>query len=396
METSRGCWWGEKQHCTFCGLNGGSMAYRAKSSARALREIFDLTERYHTHRVEMVDNILDMRYFQDLLPELQRRGVALDIFYETKANLRREQVALLRAAGVRTIQPGIESFSTHVLRLMRKGTTALANVQLLKWCREYGITVNWNLIYGFPGEDKKDYDEMTALLGSLHHLKPPDGCGPIRVDRFSPFFTTPDGFGLRDVHPDRAYSYVYDLTSDELGNLAYYFEHDYADGRDLSTYSVALHEAVAAWEAGAGQSRLVYHDDGATLTMEDSRPGAAAPVVTLTGAERALYLSCDQYRAEKDLVKEGDALGWTAAEVGVFLRGLRERRLVATADGRYVALALRAAPVRKVAPVEDRRPAVQLDAAEREAIREKVSGWAAGLTDRERALLEELLTEVRP
>ena len=29
FETSRGCWWGERAHCTFCGLNGLSMAYRA-------------------------------------------------------------------------------------------------------------------------------------------------------------------------------------------------------------------------------------------------------------------------------------------------------------------------------------------------------------------------------
>ena len=24
FESARGCWWGEKQHCTFCGLNGSS------------------------------------------------------------------------------------------------------------------------------------------------------------------------------------------------------------------------------------------------------------------------------------------------------------------------------------------------------------------------------------
>ena len=29
FETSRGCWWGERAHCTFCGLNGLSMKYRA-------------------------------------------------------------------------------------------------------------------------------------------------------------------------------------------------------------------------------------------------------------------------------------------------------------------------------------------------------------------------------
>ena len=30
FQTSRGCWWGAKQHCTFCGLNGQGMAYRSK------------------------------------------------------------------------------------------------------------------------------------------------------------------------------------------------------------------------------------------------------------------------------------------------------------------------------------------------------------------------------
>jgi len=29
FETSRGCWWGERSHCTFCGLNGLDLAYRA-------------------------------------------------------------------------------------------------------------------------------------------------------------------------------------------------------------------------------------------------------------------------------------------------------------------------------------------------------------------------------
>src|SRR5262249_21030181 len=35
LETSRGCWWGEKHHCTFCGLNGLTMRYRSKSPERA-------------------------------------------------------------------------------------------------------------------------------------------------------------------------------------------------------------------------------------------------------------------------------------------------------------------------------------------------------------------------
>ena len=38
VETSRGCWWGERMHCTFCGLNGATMAYPQQvGAARARR-----------------------------------------------------------------------------------------------------------------------------------------------------------------------------------------------------------------------------------------------------------------------------------------------------------------------------------------------------------------------
>ena len=110
-----------------------------------------------------VDNILDMRYFRDVLPQLRERQLGLTLFYETKANLTKEQVKLLRDAGVLAIQPGVESLSTHVLQLMRKGVTALQNIQLLKWCRQYGVTVAWNLLYGFPGETAADY----AAIGQI-------------------------------------------------------------------------------------------------------------------------------------------------------------------------------------------------------------------------------------
>jgi ribosomal peptide maturation radical SAM protein 1 len=48
LETSRGCWWGERMHCTFCGLNGATMAFRSKSAARALKEVTTLTSRWST------------------------------------------------------------------------------------------------------------------------------------------------------------------------------------------------------------------------------------------------------------------------------------------------------------------------------------------------------------
>ena len=52
----------------------------------------------------MVDNILDMRYFETLIPELEARPRGPVIFYETKANLSRRQVGQL-AARQRLLHP---------------------------------------------------------------------------------------------------------------------------------------------------------------------------------------------------------------------------------------------------------------------------------------------------
>jgi ribosomal peptide maturation radical SAM protein 1 len=391
MESSRGCWWGEKSHCTFCGLNGLSMTYRAKSAERALDEILTLTTRYNTPHLEMVDNILDMQYFRDLLPELKQRGIALQMFYETKANLSKEQIQLLRDAGVTTIQPGIESFSTHVLRLMRKGTSAMQNVQLLKWCKEFGITCNWNIIYGFPGEEVADYEDMCALIEGLHHLEPPSGWGPVRLDRFSPNFVAAEHMGLCNVRPDRSYRYIYDLPDEALANLAYYFEHDYADGRDPMTYVAGLDESVRRWTANADRSGLVYVDDGATLTLQDFRVGAARLTTALAGVERALYLYCDQNRSRQQIVAHAEKLGWTEVEVDNFLRCMLDLRVMTTADGRYLSLALPARPIPREENCLAEQPQTAMSDDDMRDLRQKLELWGQTLSQRERAFIENLV-----
>src|SRR5439155_6118718 len=134
--------------------------------------------------ISAVDNIIDMRYYRDVLPRLKELDLDVALFYETKANLRKEQVRLLREAGITRIQPGIESLSTNVLRLMGKGVTALQNIQLLRWCAEFGVHPGWNLLAGFPGEDPADYARQAAIVPLLTHLVPPQGVGEVRLDRF--------------------------------------------------------------------------------------------------------------------------------------------------------------------------------------------------------------------
>ncbi|MCG8457700.1 MAG: RiPP maturation radical SAM C-methyltransferase, partial [Holophagales bacterium] len=229
VETSRGCWWGEKRHCTFCGLNGAGMAFRAKSSDRALEEILGLIEKHGIRRVECVDNILDMRYLDSVLPRLAALEDPPSLFYEVKPNLRRDQIEQLTKAGIRWVQPGIESLDDRVLALLEKGSTGARNIQLLKWARELGCGLAWSLLYGAPGEQDVWYGEMAEWLPWLSHLQPPSALARIRYDRFSPYHLQPERFGIR-LSPLQAYSFVFPFPRRDLEGLAYFFE-DYGDLR---------------------------------------------------------------------------------------------------------------------------------------------------------------------
>ncbi|MBI4616449.1 MAG: RiPP maturation radical SAM protein 1 [Planctomycetes bacterium] len=293
LETSRGCWWGMKSHCTFCSINGGRMAFRSKSSARAIEEIGAFAKRYPGLSICMTDSIVDRRYFDELFPLMAECSTGAEIQYEIKPDLRKKDVGNLRKAGITTIQPGIESLSTRILRLMGKGTTALQNVQLLKWCRQRGIRVLWNVLWGFPGETVAEYEGMLRILPLLSHLAPPGDVRQINIGRFSPLFDLSERLGLGKVAPSPAYRYIYPLGEEAIGNLATYFVHEYRPSAELLRAIHALSQAAREWIETYPRSGLFYVDDGSRMEILDLRPVAGRQVVSLEGAERALYLACD-------------------------------------------------------------------------------------------------------
>jgi ribosomal peptide maturation radical SAM protein 1 len=337
MEASRGCWWGQKHHCTFCGLNGTQMAFRSKSPSRVIDEIESLTERYSATQIAMSDNILDMRFFASVLPVLSTREPRARLFWETKANLQKGQLRLLRRANVMTIQPGIESLSTDVLKLMRKGTSAIQNIQLLKWCSEFGIEVCWNWLYGFPGEEPESYSKVGPVIDAISHLQPPTGFGPIRLDRFSPNYDFAADLGFANVRPDRNYSYVYDLAPEQLAEIAYYFEHDYADGRNPDDYAEKPREQIRRWCSGYKQERLVHVDHEDYVAIWDFREGAARRLTVLCGWERDVYLHCDQHRTRANLEALVGKLG-ICDELDEWLARLVGQRVLLEIDGSYLSL----------------------------------------------------------
>nr|UXE45383.1 hypothetical protein Hi04_10k_c4711_00029 [uncultured bacterium] len=343
FESSRGCWYGAKQHCTFCGLNGETMGFRSKSAGRVIEEIVHLTERYGVTRLLATDNILDMRHLRDVMPALAERRPGLSLFYEVKANLRRDQLRLLKRAGVTALQPGIESLSTSILALMRKGCTALQNVQLLKWASEAGIALTWNIIRGFPGETPDEYVRMAAMIPSLMHLEPPRGVYGLRLDRFSPHFTHAQSFGLTNLRPAAGYRRAYALDDASLERLAYHFDYDHADGRDTAGYVAPLRAMVQQWQAGYCLGGLTMQSSDASLAIADRRPGAARARTVLDGAERAIYEFCDEAHRLEAIARHLIERGYPIEEATLrrLLEQWVEERLMLRDGDWFLSLAVR-------------------------------------------------------
>jgi ribosomal peptide maturation radical SAM protein 1 len=256
-EGSRGCWWGEKHHCTFCGINGLGMEFRERSSDRVIGDLKTLLERHGPRRVCMTDNIMPHRFFKTLIPRLGSEVPGLSLFYEQKANLTLEQVGELVQAGVKLIQPGIEALSTDLLKRMDKGVTARQNIALLRYARAAGLEMNWNLLYGFPGDGAEEYRRTLELLPYLRHLQPPSDLCRLSIDRFSPYFFAYSRYGIRSIRPMDSYNSVLPDAAD-VPRIAYHFLGDYdsavlSDPTMLASLEAEVDDWKNRWEADGDQ-----------------------------------------------------------------------------------------------------------------------------------------------
>ena len=324
-ESSRGCWWGEKTHCTFCGSNGATMRFRKKAPELVVTQLAALLARHPSTRVCMADNIMPHDYFRTLLPALARSDRPAHIFYEVKANLNLRQVKYLRDAGIAIIQPGIEALSTPLLRLMRKGVSAPQNIRLLRFCRSCSVAVNWNLLYGFPQDRMAWYEETLGLLPLLRHLHPPGGLIHVTLDRFSPYYDDPKAFGISALVPNESYLDVLPQRAD-VARIAYRFKGEYeSESGHESPVLTAIRDEIEAW-------RMAWQADPAVL-------------LTVTRLDDSNYLLTDTRRPADptfELLDEAQARlvlhgSHSAAEAN--LRWAAERGWIARVDDRWIALA---------------------------------------------------------
>lgn len=355
LELSRGCWWGKKSQCTFCGLNCKALHYRRKSPQRAESEIKTLTKRYKVDKVILTDSILEMSFFKTLLPALADWGGLEELFLEAKVNLTRNQVRILKSAGVTLFQPGIESMDSEILAYMRKGTTLLQNVQFLKYAREFGVYPTWNLLYGFPGESTEAYERMALLVPLITHLYPPIDLSPVLFVRFSPLFEQGHKWGMKNIRAHAGYQSIYPFDQKDLDELAYFFDCDF-DGKDnIPTYIEPLKQQIMGWKQSWEQQPPILTFEqlpGEKVVIYDTRPCRKNDRETLEGEMAVAYLCCDSLRHFDSLSEElkqhrGNQYSGDTA-LRSCLDELVTRQIMLHENDRYLSLAMRPGQIQQV------------------------------------------------
>lgn len=336
FETSRGCWWGQKSHCTFCGLNGETMQSRSKSPKRALETIRSV-RRYGVNALFATDLILPQEYFSSVLPELANDHEDFTMFYEVKSNLNREQIRIMRDSGIMSVQPGIENLSTPVLKLMKKGVTGMQNICLLKWTAEVGIAVDWNFLYGFPGEPEDEYEKMAGIVPLLTHLRPPTfGCRAVRLDRFSPLYERAKVEMPERLQPSENYQHVFDVEPELLNRMAYHFELTGPESVS-NEYIQALDNAVLRWRGMVGKSSFTCIEHEEELWLFDRRSGEEIQENRLRGLEQEIYLICSEGVGRRTVHRGVDG---SETEVDEILEWFVQRGWVLKWDNRFLSLAV--------------------------------------------------------
>jgi hypothetical protein len=243
----------------------------------------------------------------------------------------------MRSGGLVSVQPGIESFSTHVLKLMKKHSTGMRNLELMKWCTYYGINNLYNVLVGFAGETVDDYRLQCEVIKKIPHLQAPYAIAKARADRGSPMFTDPDKHGVGRLRPADCYPYIFPPGRFDLNRISYYFDHDGPGMLPDHEYD-DIFRAVGEWQErwrNGERPTLQYAKSCASIFIEDNRNGSPRQFDYSDG-HAALYEFCMDAKTDHAIKTEFGETDWLTPALAEF----RQRDLMIELDGQYLSLAL--------------------------------------------------------
>lgn len=300
IEGSRGCWWNK---CTFCSLNMQYSGYREKPIDQIIHEVEYQVDKYKCHSIEFVDNTQRVKNVDKLMSGIINLKKDLNIFLEIRAgSLKKEDYKLMKNAGAKIVQIGIESFGSKMLQKMNKGVTPIENIAALKYCQEFGILPVYNIIINYPNENDHDLKESEENVKFLKNLVPPAYIQDMQLMVKSPIDNNLKEFNIKEKKlPENALWFFPKKIWQSFIPINYDYEQIIHSKDNTSAWQEIFRPWKQTGEERLSTLLLYYQDAGDFLALADHLSEKPSTTI-LEGIERNVYLFCDTIRTKQDIL----------------------------------------------------------------------------------------------
>ena len=338
LEFSRGCWWNK---CKFCNLNLQWRGYRKKSAATVLQEVNEQARRHQCLDFCFTDNALPPKETDSFFASLALLDADYDFFAEVRVITKPDVLKQYRRGGLTSIQVGIESLSSSLLKKMDKGTRCIENIAAMRQSAEAGITLDGNLICEFPGSSEK---EVLETLANLDFVLPftPLSSATFFLGHGSPVANDPKSYGITAIVHHKKNQKLFPAAL--LNNLTMLIKGYRGDKTVQQKLWKPVHEKIHQWQdfhenREGNQAPLSYRDGGDFLVIRQERRDGAPLRHRLRGTSRKIYLFCRSIRSIDAIQVEFPHI--KKATLLSFLNDLTTKEILFMEDDLFLALAIK-------------------------------------------------------
>ncbi len=337
IEFSRGCWWNK---CTFCNLNLQWRGYRWKTANNMLKEVKQQSSRYQCLDFCFTDNALPPKEANTFFKTLARETTDFDFFAEVRVITDAAKPRLYRQGGLSTVQVGIESLSTTLLKKMQKGTTVIENIAAMRQSAEAKIALDGNLIIEFPGSTEKEAQETLDNLDFVLPFSPLSSAS-FFLGHGSPVADNPKSYEILSITQHGGNRKLFPKKL--LNNLNMLIK-DYRGDRTLQRKRwKQVVKKIASWQQfhhkrNPSKPALSYRDGGTFLLIRQEQSNGLPLQHRLQGLSRKIYLFCRE-------IQRFDVISQTFSNIKEstlmsFLQDLRNKKLMFSENELFIALAI--------------------------------------------------------
>lgn len=308
IELSRGCWW---NNCTFCNIYAYNKKYREKSVNRFVEELVYLSDKYKILEFQIIANTLPINDFKKLCQNIISTGKDFKLYVESRAGiLKSNDYQLLKKAGFKHIQTGIETLSSNYLKKMNKGTKIIDNIAALKYCQENHIKNSYNFIIDYPNEEKIDFDEAQKNISLIQKYLEPPNISKYVVTFQSQIYNNPERYNIKKLEPIIIDTIMYPKEILDK-NISFFYSFKTKNEVKENPWKQLINnwkniynqQKILGLKRDTVLDKLVFYfiDGGNFIKIYDKRVNNNAMIYILNIKERKVFLECKDIKSLSDL-----------------------------------------------------------------------------------------------